>query len=59
MLSSAPLGVGASAMPAERAARELTAIMLADIVGYSRLVAADEAGTLARSRSCAPSCSIR
>jgi adenylate cyclase len=35
-------------MSAGRAHRELTAIVLADVVGYSRLVAADETGTLAR-----------
>ncbi len=28
--------------------RRLTAILVADMVGYSRLMAADEAGTLAR-----------
>ena len=29
-------------------ARRLAAILAADVVGYSRLMAADEAGTLAR-----------
>jgi class 3 adenylate cyclase len=31
--------------------RRLAAIMAADVVGYSRMVAADEAGTLARLRA--------
>ena len=34
-------------MAEHRAERRLTAILAADIVGYSRLMAADEAGTLA------------
>ena len=34
-----------------RAERKLAAIMAADVVGYSRLVAADEGGTLARLRA--------
>ncbi len=33
-------------MPEDRAERRLTTILAADIVGYSRLMAADEAGTL-------------
>ena len=33
-------------MPEERAQRKLTAILSADAVGYSRLMAADEAGTV-------------
>jgi adenylate cyclase len=33
---------------AERVARRLVAILAADVVGYSRLMGADEAGTLAR-----------
>ena len=33
---------------APRAQRKLAAILAADVVGYSRLVGADEAGTLAR-----------
>ena len=33
-------------MPEERARRRLTAILSADAVGYSRLMAADEAGTV-------------
>jgi adenylate cyclase len=36
---------------APRAERKLAAILAADVVGYSRLVAADEAGTLARVRA--------
>ena len=48
-----------STAPAPRAERRLAAILAADIVGYSRLIEKDEAGTLARSRSCASSRSIR
>jgi adenylate cyclase len=33
-------------MAAERVNRKLAAILAADVVGYSRLMAADEAGTL-------------
>ena len=33
---------------AQRAERKLAAILAADVVGYSRLVGADEAGTIAR-----------
>ncbi|MFO1068883.1 MAG: adenylate/guanylate cyclase domain-containing protein [Geminicoccaceae bacterium] len=36
---------------AERLQRRLAAILAADVVGYSRLMAADERGTLARLRS--------
>ncbi|MGH6924674.1 MAG: SUMF1/EgtB/PvdO family nonheme iron enzyme [Propylenella sp.] len=36
------------AMVAERVQRRLAAVLIADVVGYSRLVAADEAATLAR-----------
>jgi adenylate cyclase len=35
-------------VPAARETRKLSAILAADMVGYSRLVAADEAGTIAR-----------
>ena len=35
-------------MTSERIARRLSAILAADVVGYSRLMGADEAGTLAR-----------
>jgi NAD(P)-dependent dehydrogenase (short-subunit alcohol dehydrogenase family) len=34
-------------MAGERVNRKLAAILAADVVGYSRLMAADEAGTLA------------
>ena len=34
-------------IPEERAHRRLAAIMIADVVGYSRLMEADDAGTLA------------
>ena len=34
-------------MAQERAQRRLAAILVADVVGYSRLMEADEAGTLA------------
>jgi adenylate cyclase len=34
-------------MAEERAQRRLAAILAADVVGYSRLMAADESGTLA------------
>ena len=36
---------------APRAERKLAAILTADVVGYSRLVGADEAGTIARLRA--------
>ena len=35
-------------MAAPRADRRLAAVMAADVVGYSRLMERDEAGTLAR-----------
>jgi adenylate cyclase len=38
-------------MAGPRAERKLAAILAADVVGYSRLVAADEGGTLARLRA--------
>ena len=38
-------------MGSEAGNRRLAAILAADVVGYSRLVAADEAGTLARLRA--------
>ena len=37
-------------MAEERTARRLAAILAADVVGYSRLMNEDEAGTLARPR---------
>ena len=39
-------------MVAERIQRRLAAILAADVVGYSRLMEADEAGTLAALRAC-------
>jgi class 3 adenylate cyclase len=38
-------------MAEERIRRRLAAILAADVVGYSRLVAADKAGTLAALRA--------
>ncbi len=38
-------------MAKERVQRRLAAILAADVVGYSRLVEADEAGTVARLKS--------
>jgi adenylate cyclase len=38
-------------MSEERTQRRLAAILAADVVGYSRLMQADEAGTLARLKS--------
>ena len=32
--------------------RRLAAILVADVVGYSKLIGTDEAGTLASSRPC-------
>jgi adenylate cyclase len=42
----------ARAIAAERIQRRLAAILAADVVGYSLLMAGDEAGTLAALRSC-------
>lgn len=39
-------------MAAFRAERRLAAILVADVVGYSRLMARDDAGTLARLKAC-------
>ncbi len=39
---------GAVCMAEERLQRRLAAILSADVVGYSRLMGTDEAGTLAR-----------
>jgi class 3 adenylate cyclase len=39
-----------SFMAEERVNRKLAAILASDVVGYSRLMRADEAGTLARHR---------
>ncbi len=38
-------------MATERFNRKLTAILATDVVGYSRLMAADEAGTIAALRA--------
>jgi adenylate cyclase len=38
--------------PAHQAERQLVAILAADVAGYSRLVGADEEGTLAQLRAC-------
>jgi len=38
-------------MPAEAVKRKLVAILAADVAGFSRLVGADEEGTLSRIRS--------
>jgi class 3 adenylate cyclase len=41
-------GFRSSALAKERAERRLTAILAADVAGYSRLMGADEEGTLAQ-----------
>src|SRR5829696_9460169 len=38
--------------PAQRAERQLVAVVAADVAGYSRLMGADEEGTLARLKAC-------
>ena len=38
-------------MNSQRAERKLSAVLAADVVGYSRLVGIDEEGTLAQLRS--------
>src|ERR1700745_2535048 len=48
MISSAACGSGSAALAKERIERRLAAILAADIAGYSRLMGADEEGTLAR-----------
>src|SRR5262245_45314416 len=45
-----PLGTGRLAL-SERVERRLTAILAADVGGYSRLMGADEEGTLAQLKS--------
>src|SRR5881396_1553319 len=40
--------MGRTGMAAERVERKLAAILAADVAGYSRLMEADEEGTLAR-----------
>ncbi len=39
-------------MAEERVQRRLAAILAADVVGYSRLIRADEEGTLSRFKDC-------
>src|SRR5216684_3612377 len=39
---------GSTALATERVERRLAAILASDVVGYSRLMSADEEGTLAR-----------
>ena len=39
-------------VPVDRVERKLAAIFAADIAGYSRLMARDEVGTLARLKAC-------
>src|SRR5690242_15330446 len=41
-------GANRSAAPEQHVERKLTAILVADVVGYSRLMGADEEGTLTR-----------
>jgi TolB-like protein/class 3 adenylate cyclase len=48
MINSAACGSGSTALATERTERRLAAILAADIAGYSRLMEADEEGTLAR-----------
>src|SRR5580692_2956971 len=40
--------LGSTALAIERVERRLAAILAADVAGYSRLIGADEEGTLAR-----------
>src|SRR5208283_5840466 len=40
--------LGALPLPTERVERRLAAVLAADVAGYSRLMGADEEGTLAR-----------
>lgn len=46
-------------MSGERVERRLAAILAADVAGYSRLIGADEEGTLARSGGSTAKSSIR
>jgi hypothetical protein len=50
--AGAPLPPQARAMAALRPERRLAAVLVADVVGYSRLMGRDETGTLARLRAC-------
>jgi hypothetical protein len=43
-----PMRLGSTALASERVERRLAAILAADVAGYSRLMGADEEGTLAR-----------
>src|SRR6516164_4629785 len=43
-----PMRLGSTALATERVERRLAAILAADVAGYSRLMGADEEGTLAR-----------
>ena len=43
-----PVRLGSTALATGRVERRLAAILAADVAGYSRLIGADEAGTLAR-----------
>src|ERR1700745_3951274 len=51
MISSAACGSGSTALATQRIERRLAAIFAADVAGYSRLMGADEEGTLARLKS--------
>src|SRR5437762_7302880 len=51
MSTMEPQGNETSAMESRGGERRLSAILAADMVGYSRLMEADEAGTLARLRT--------
>src|SRR5208283_784641 len=44
--------LGALPLPTERVERRLAAVLAADIAGYSRLMGADEEGTLAQLKAC-------
>src|SRR5207248_10489679 len=46
-----PAYAGRAVLGTERVERRLTAILAADVAGYSRLMGADEESTLAQSRS--------
>jgi adenylate cyclase len=48
MIYSAACGSGSTALATQRIERRLAAILFADIAGYSRLMGADEEGTLAQ-----------
>jgi len=50
---------GSTALATERVERRLAAILAADVAGYSRLMGADEGGTLQALETNGPSSSIR